>query len=545
SSGAYNDDGTLKANAKVIYVTENTKDTVTLSVSTGKIEETFTGVQNIITGYKKETAPLAIRFIGNVGDPADMPKGDLYLDALTAGVTVEGIGDDATANGWGIVIKNTSNLEVRNLGFMNCDSTEGDDVGLQQANDHIWVHNCDFFYGDAGSDADQVKGDGALDTKKSSYVTHSYNHFWDNGKCNLQGMKDETTDNKITYHHNWYDHSDSRHPRIRTCTVHIYNNYFDGNAKYCVGVTMGASAFVENNYFRSTAKMKPMLASGQGTDAKGEGTFSGENGGIIKAYGNTFVGSYDLMTQKNTADKTDIDCYLADARDEVVPSDYTTKKGGTTYNNFDTASDFYSYEVDSPEVAKEKIEKYAGRINGGDLKWTFDNAKEDANYAVIPGLKAKLTAYKNTEILKVAGVTVTGVASGSNATTGGDNGDGDGETTGGNNSSVTGFIPADCTRIDFAQGASYPEGISIAGNYDDKTGYLKMEGSTKITLRFNSAGTLTIHGSEGGKKIKVNDTNYTLDSSGNVQVPIVLTNGEATIVITKNNPTSLVYLLIS
>ena len=60
------------------------------------------------------------------------------------------------------------------------------DCGLQQGNDHIWVHNCDFFYGHAGSDADQVKGDGALDTKTSTYVTHSYNHFWDNGKCNLQ-----------------------------------------------------------------------------------------------------------------------------------------------------------------------------------------------------------------------------------------------------------------------------------------------------------------------------------------------------------------------
>ena len=111
-------------------------------------------------------------------------------------------------------MKNCSNVEVRNIGFMNCNSNEGDDCGLQQDNDHIWVHNCDFFYGDAGSDADQVKGDGALDTKTSTYVTHSYNHFWDNGKCNLQGMKTEEETNYVTYHHNWYDHSDSRHPRI-------------------------------------------------------------------------------------------------------------------------------------------------------------------------------------------------------------------------------------------------------------------------------------------------------------------------------------------
>ena len=150
-------------------------------------------MQNIITAYKKnkEKRPLCLRFIGNITDPADMPKGDLMIDTAKAGITVEGIGTDTVFNGFGLVMKNCSNVEVRNIGFMNCNSSEGDDCGLQQGNDHIWVHNCDFFYGDAGSDADQVKGDGALDTKTSTYVTHSYNHFWDNGKCNLQGMKSE------------------------------------------------------------------------------------------------------------------------------------------------------------------------------------------------------------------------------------------------------------------------------------------------------------------------------------------------------------------
>lgn len=407
SSGAYNDDGTLKSDARVIYVTEETKDSVKLEV-TGAESNPCVGMQAILLGYSKakETRPLAVRFVGNITDLAGIDsnsacKGDLVISNKTSklkggGVTFEGIGSDATINGWGIRIKNASNVEIRNLGFMNCNSNEGDNIGLQQDNDHVWVHNCDMFYGDAGSDADQVKGDGALDTKKSTYITHSYNHFWDSGKCNLQGMKDETTDNKITYHHNWYDHSDSRHPRIRTCTVHIYNNYFDGNAKYGVGVTMGASAFVENNYFRSTAKMKPMLSSGQGTDAQGAGTFSGEAGGIIKAFGNFFDGSYDLMTQKNTADKTNLDCYLADSRDEKAPSDIKTKSGGTAYNNFDTASDFYKYEVDTPEVAKQKVMLYAGRIGGGDLKYTFNNEKEDSNYTVIAALKQLIVNYKTT-----------------------------------------------------------------------------------------------------------------------------------------------------
>ena len=408
SSGAYNEDGTLKANATVIYVTEDTKDTVKVTLPDKKGNDTeLTGIQNIITNLKSNTKvqPVCIRFIGNVTDPATLNKGDLYVDTATCGLTVEGVGTDATLNGYGLVMKNSSNVEVRNLGFMNCNSSEGDNCGLQQGNNHIWVHNCDFFYGDAGSDADQVKGDGALDTKTSTYVTHSYNHFFDNGKCNLQGMKSESTENYITYHHNWYDHSDSRHPRIRTCTVHIYNNYFDGNAKYGVGVTLGASAFVENNYFRNCKY--PMLASMQGSDiASGAGTFSDENGGIIKSFGNYMTGSLQKGYVTYQQDNTEFDAYEASKRDEQVPSSVKTKQGGTTYNNFDTNSSLmYSYTPDKAEDVPAKVMALAGRVQGGDFKWTFDNATADESYAVDEKLKAALVAYKDTIVAIGSGFT--------------------------------------------------------------------------------------------------------------------------------------------
>ena len=404
ASGAYNNDGTLKSNAQVVYVTETNKDTVTLkSVDKKGASVTLTGIQNIITNLKSNTKaqPLCIRLLGNITDPATLIKGDLYIDTATAGLTIEGIGSDATINGFGIVMKNSTNVEIRNLGFMNCNSSEGDSCGLQQGNDHCWVHNCDFFYGDAGSDADQVKGDGALDTKTSTYITHSFNHFFDTGKSNLQGMKSESESNYITYHHNWYDHSDSRHPRIRTCTVHIYNNYFDGNAKYGVGVTMGASAFVENNYFRSTATMKPMLISMQGTDAKGAGTFSGEDGGVIKAYGNTFDGNVSFIS--HTESSTSFDAYLATSRDEKVPASYVALQGGTKYNNFDTDSSLmYSYDVETPEEAKNTVTAYAGRVQGGDFKWTFSDS-EDSQYNVNNSLKSALVNYSG-KLISVLGI---------------------------------------------------------------------------------------------------------------------------------------------
>ncbi len=415
--GAYNEDGTLKESTRVLYVTNENKDSITVDIVAKEDGRTqaCVGVQQIFEYYRKgfDKNPLCMRFIGNINTPTktENGEGDLVIGngadkAHGGSFTLEGIGDDATINGFGFSIKRASMAEVRNLGFMNCSSKEGDNVSIAHENDHIWVHNCDMFYGDAGKEADQVKGDGALDTKYSSYITHSYNHFWDNGKCNLQGMKDVIEkEARVTYHHNWYDHSDSRHPRIRMGTIHIFNNYFDGNAEYGVGATMGANAFVENNYFRSTAATRPMMMAGQGSDigstSSSKGTFSGEDGGFIKAYGNKFEGSrFILVTQNDTADKSNIDCYLASSRDEKVPADYTTKKGGNTYSNFDTADDMYKYAVDTPDEAKEKVMKYAGRIGGGDFKYTFINEIQDGNHNVIPELKQMLTDY-NTKLLKI------------------------------------------------------------------------------------------------------------------------------------------------
>ena len=377
-SGAYNDDGTLKKDAQVIYVTPETAKTCTAVVNGKEV----TGFQSILDAKQsagtKDTSPLDFRIVGCVtADDVDHFSSSaegIQLKGKSAytemNITIEGVGDDATVYGWGIRIKNASNVEVRNLGIMLVDSSEGDNIGLQQDNDHIWVHNCDFFYGEAGGDSDQAKGDGTVDIKgKSTYVTVSYNHFFDNGKSSLCGMKSEVTSSLITYHHNWFDHSDSRHPRIRTMSVHIYNNYFDGNAKYGVGVTMGASAFVEANYFRNVSK--PMMSSGQGSDALGQGTFSGENGGIIKAYNNKMVNEnrvFSYYTQNSPA-STGYDAYEVTERSAQVPSSEVTKAGGTSYNNFDTDTSKFDLgvepaNIDAPEDVPAKVMAQAGRVNG-------------------------------------------------------------------------------------------------------------------------------------------------------------------------------------
>ncbi|MBQ8961819.1 MAG: hypothetical protein IJ071_11510 [Ruminococcus sp.] len=523
SSGAYNDDGTLKSNATVIYVTNSNKDSVSVSLPDKKGNATtLTGVQNIITDLKSNTSvgPVCIRFIGNIEDPATLTKGDLMIDTATCGLTVEGIGNDATLNGFGLVMKNSSNVEVRNLGFMNCNSNEGDNCGLQQGNDHVWVHNCDFFYGDAGTDADQVKGDGALDTKTSSYVTHSYNHFWDNGKCNLQGMKSESTDNYITYHHNWYDHSDSRHPRVRTCTVHCYNNYFDGNAKYGVGATLGCSIFVENNYFRNCPK--PMMSSKQGTDALGDGTFSGENGGIIKSFGNYMEGVSSYITYQQNS--SSFDAYEASSRSESVPSSVKTVAGSTTYNNFDTASSMYKYTADAAADVPSIVTAKAGRVDGGDFQWQFNNSVDDASYAVNDALKAALVSYKGTVQAIGSGFkeddTPAPAATDAPSTTPAAT-----QTTAAPSTTPT-VTPAAGSYIhNFTENGTSSSFYTISGNLSTAKGTasyngltltqcLKIESATSISFNAPSAGTLTLVFGDASSTIKLDGNKLTSDGSG-------------------------------
>jgi pectate lyase len=422
--GAYQADGTPKDNAVILYITKNTKNTISLTV-TNASSNPCVGLETILEAFSKgkDLRPLIVRFIGQITDMTYMDKGDIVVgnkQNASSYITLEGVGEDAVADGWGIRVKNGSNVEIRNIGLMNTDSDEGDDIGLQQDNDYVWVHNCDFFYGAAGGDADQAKGDGALDCKKSTYVTFSYNHFWDNGKCNLLGLSEDTTSGLyITYHHNWYDHSDSRHPRVRFYSAHVYNNYYDGNAKYGAGSTEGSSVFIEGNYFRNCKF--PMLTSMQGSDVWNGSendytdmpTFSKEDGGTIKAYNNTmsgqtrFVAYGDAGSAYNISgtisSTTDFDAYVATTKNEKISSSIKSVYGSNIYNNFDTdTSLMYSCSPDAPDVAKTNVMKYAGRVNGGDLKWTFDNAVDDTSSAVNTGLQAALTGYK-TMLVSVQG----------------------------------------------------------------------------------------------------------------------------------------------
>lgn len=536
--GAYNNDGTLKAGAKVLYITAKTAKTVSTTVNTGK-PETITGLQSIIDAYSKgkDKTPIAFRIIGKINlsdlDHISSSAEGLQVKGAMMNMTFEGVGDDATVYGFGFLLREAESVEFRNFAIMRC---LDDAMSLDTKNYHVWVHNMDLFYGKKGSAADQAKGDGTVDIKgDSKYVTVAYNRFWDNGKASMCGMKSETGENWITYHHNWFDHSDSRMARVRTMSVHMYNNYYQHNDVYGIVATSGSSIFMESNYF--DAVKRPIMSSLQGTDAKGDGTFSGEKGGLIKAYGNVFANkpanfSYIPYAENNTS----FDAYEVSNPSEQVPTSVKTLVGGTSYNNFDTnPSLMYAYAADKAEDVPSIVEGFygAGRLNHGDIDFVIpdETVVTNGHQQPLPALASLLDSYTS-GVVKVFGE--------SNAS--GEGGSAGGGSTGGSTGGTEGgstVTPIEGTvLVTFTDSKPSSSIVTVSGNYAtnkgtatiDGTSYstcVKMESATNISVTVDKKVTMTLYFSSADTK-----TNAKIDGKKPAEVNAVIDSTAKTMTVT-------------
>ena len=536
--GAYNNDGTLKAGAKVLYITARSAKTVSTTINTGKLE-TITGLQSIIDAYSKgkDKTPIAFRFIGKISlsdlDHISSSAEGLQIKGAKMNMTFEGVGDDATVYGFGFLLRNATSVEFRNLAIMRC---LDDAMSLDTNNSHVWIHNMDLFYGKKGGAADQAKGDGTVDIKANSqYITVAYNRFWDNGKASMCGMKTESGPNYITYHHNWFDHSDSRMARIRTMSVHMYNNYYLHNDVYGVGATMGSSVFMESNYF--DAIKRPIMSSKQGTDAKGDGTFSGENGGLIKAYGNVFANKPDNFSYVPYAENnTSFDAYEVSNPSEQVPSSVKTLVGGTSYDNFDTSpSLMYAYAADKVADVPAIVEGFygSGRLNHGDIDFVIpdETLVTNGHQQPWPALASLLDSYTS-GVVKVFGESNAAGEGGS--TGGGETGGSTGGTEGG--STVT---PIEGTvLVTFTDSKPSSSIVTVSGNYSiskgtatiDGTSYstcVKMESATHISVTVDKKVTMTLYFSSADTK-----TNAKIDGKKPAEVNAVIDSTAKTMTVT-------------
>lgn len=375
--GAYNDDGTLKANAKVLYVTDENKETVSVTAK----GVTVTGIGNILNSagksdngnkdilYKlaQEGTPLAVRFVGKVGKPTGVTVGGSSsyggntddnggMARMKDGkdITLEGVGADCVIDGWGFhFICNVKgygrSFEARNMTFRNvpedCLGMEGNGNNMETPVERCWIHNC-AFYGphnipDFSKDQDKGQGDGACDFKRGQYMTMSYCYFEGYHKTNLVGANDDCQQYNITWHHIWWKDCESRGPLGRQANMHIYNCIYDGQTSYCMSLRANLFVFSEYNSFLNNAN-NPVQDAG--------------SGGVCKSYHDDFSG----MKKKS------------DNAAQIVTDRSKTLTSANKYANFDTngalsyiPSGDYLLDEDHA-TAKANIEAYAGPMKPAD-----------------------------------------------------------------------------------------------------------------------------------------------------------------------------------
>ena len=368
--GAYNDDGTLKKNAIVLYVTDANKDTVSVTSNDGT---TVKGIGNILNsvgmdvgggknskGGKANTnsdilrklasdgTPLVIRIVGRVSAPEGLTQydgidyggsvGDNGFMARMSGgkdITIEGIGSDAVIDGWGLhFICQTADyskgygksFEVRNIAFMNvpedCVGMEGQQEGstLTAPVERCWIHNCSFYAPVISNPAESDKdgGDGACDFKRGQYFTNAYCYYEGYHKTNLVGSSDTSLQYHLTYHHNYWKNCESRGPLARQANIHMYNNIFENQTSYCMNPRANAYIFSEYNMFLNSKNPARV------------------DSGAIKSYNDSFTsctGSNGATIVTNKAEKV---------------------SSGNKYENFDTNASL-SYIPSGDYILQESI----------------------------------------------------------------------------------------------------------------------------------------------------------------------------------------------
>ncbi|MEU9833133.1 pectate lyase [Streptosporangium sp. NPDC048047] len=198
--------------------------------------------------------PYVIQVKGRITLPTGTTDG---MHSVTSDKTIIGLGPDAALIGGGLKIglpvsdtvtsppaNAVHNVIIRNLTITGATD---DLINVQMFSHHIWIDHNDLSNGD----------DGAVDIKRGSdFVTVSWNRFHDHDKTLLLGH-DETAGPQdigrlhVTYHHNYFDGSDQRNPRVRFAdVVHVYNNYYRDNS-YGIASTYDAGVLAEGNYFYS------------------------------------------------------------------------------------------------------------------------------------------------------------------------------------------------------------------------------------------------------------------------------------------------------
>ena len=175
------------------------------------------------TGYVKFNVASNKTIIG-VGNTAVLRQIGFRVGGLTGCLDAY---NPATAYVSNVIIRNLTFRDVYDAGS----NPDADAVTVECFSHHVWVDHNTFIYSAPNSSlAGRI--DGAVDVKRGgNWVTISWNHIYHYNKVMLLGHVDSNAIQDsgrlhVTYHHNYFENTYQRHPRVRFGKAHVYNNYF-------------------------------------------------------------------------------------------------------------------------------------------------------------------------------------------------------------------------------------------------------------------------------------------------------------------------------
>jgi pectate lyase len=187
-----------------------------------------------LTSAVGQSGPLIVQVSGAIALSSDAN--------VASNKTIIGLGSTAAISGHGLVISGVQNVIVRNIAFS---TAAVNSITVETLAHHVWIDHDSF----------TNASDTLIDIKRqANWVTVSWCVFTNTLETILEGHSDTFTQDigflKVTYHHNWFDGTTERHPRVRfSDPTQVFNNYYLNIGTYGVASTMNAGVLVEGNFF--------------------------------------------------------------------------------------------------------------------------------------------------------------------------------------------------------------------------------------------------------------------------------------------------------
>jgi pectate lyase len=219
--------------------------------------------------------------------------------------TVDGRGQRVEIVEGGFLIEDppVRNVVVENVVFAHGENSD-DAVTIYGGASMIWIDHCTF----------GTWADGQVDiTEASTDVTVSWSVFRDHGKVMLIGAAPESTGDtviRVTVHHNWFDGTEERHPRLRFGKAHVFNNLYVDWLYYAIGSSQLGQVASEANIF-DAGENKDAIIIRVGDDP---------SDGLVRSTGDLLLNG--AVAEENLPDDVflpaDFYAYVPDAADDSL-----------------------------------------------------------------------------------------------------------------------------------------------------------------------------------------------------------------------------------